>query len=402
MAENEDKIVLTLGDEQAFVEEAAEEVKAVEEERDLASVNASDVVGYAKLDDSSLSAEEKKMVEDFSKQIDITETNSILQYGATAQNKVADFSDTALKNVKTKDIDDVGDTLLKLVSQLRNFDVDGKEDNFFAKLFKKTSNNINDVKAKYDSANANVDKIVKILENHQITLMKDINLLDQLYEKNLKNFKELTMYILAGYKRLAEIKANELPAALKKAEESGLPEDAQAANDLSEAINRFEKKLHDLELTRMVSIQMAPQIRLVQNNDTLMTEKIQSTLVNTIPLWKSQMLIALGIAHSKEAVKAQNEVSEMTNQMLKQNAENLKMATVETAKEAERGIVDIETLTQTNKKLIETLEEVKRIQIEGREKRAAAQLELRRIEAELQKELTDVVANKEFNGSKTA
>ena len=402
MAENEDKIVLTLGDEQAFVEETAEEVKAVEEERDLASVNASDVVGYAKLDDSSLSAEEKKMVEDFSKQIDITETNSILQYGATAQNKVADFSDTALKNVKTKDIDDVGDTLLKLVSQLRNFDVDGKEDNFFAKLFKKTSNNINDVKAKYDSANANVDKIVKILENHQITLMKDINLLDQLYEKNLKNFKELTMYILAGYKRLAEIKANELPAALKKAEESGLPEDAQAANDLSEAINRFEKKLHDLELTRMVSIQMAPQIRLVQNNDTLMTEKIQSTLVNTIPLWKSQMLIALGIAHSKEAVKAQNEVSEMTNQMLKQNAENLKMATVETAKEAERGIVDIETLTQTNKKLIETLEEVKRIQIEGREKRAAAQLELRRIEAELQKELTDVVANKEFNGNKTA
>ena len=397
MAENEDKIVLTLGEEQTAVEETLEEAKKVEEDKDLASVNASDVVGYAKLDDSSLSEEEKKMVEDFSKQIDITETNSILQYGATAQNKVADFSDTALKNVKTKDIDDVGDTLLKLVSQLRNFDVDGKDENFFAKLFKKTSNNINDVKAKYDSANANVDKIVKILENHQITLMKDINLLDQLYEKNLKNFKELTMYILAGYKRLAEIKANELPAALKKAEESGLPEDAQAANDLSEAINRFEKKLHDLELTRMVSIQMAPQIRLVQNNDTLMTEKIQSTLVNTIPLWKSQMLIALGIAHSKEAVKAQNEVSEMTNQMLKQNAENLKMATVETAKEAERGIVDIETLTETNKKLIETLEEVKRIQIEGREKRAAAQLELRRIEAELQRELTDVVAAKDLN-----
>ena len=397
MAENEDRIVLTLGEQQPDVQEALEETQEVSQEKDLASVNASDVVGYAKLDDSSLSEEEKKMVEDFSKQIDITETNSILQYGATAQNKVADFSDTALKNVKTKDIDDVGDTLLKLVSQLRNFDVDEKDDNFFAKLFKKTSNNISDVKARYDSANANVDKIVKILENHQITLMKDINLLDQLYEKNLKNFKELTMYILAGYKRLAEIKANELPAALKKAEESGLPEDAQAANDLSEAINRFEKKLHDLELTRMVSIQMAPQIRLVQNNDTLMTEKIQSTLVNTIPLWKSQMLIALGIAHSKEAVKAQNEVSEMTNQMLKQNAENLKMATVETAKEAERGIVDIETLTETNKKLIETLEEVKRIQIEGREKRAAAQLELRRIEAELQKELTDVVANKEYN-----
>ena len=331
------------------------------------------------------------MVDEFSKQIDINETNTILQYGATAQNKVADFSDTALKNVKTKDIDTVGDTLLELVAQLKNFDVDDKNDNFFQKLFKKGANSISDVKAKYDSANANVDKIVKILENHQIVLMKDINLLDQLYEKNLVNFKELTMYILAGYKKLAEVKANDLPAALKKAEESGLPEDAQAANDLSEAITRFEKKLHDLELTRMVSIQMAPQIRLVQNNDTLMTEKIQSTLVNTIPLWKSQMLIALGIAHSKEAVKAQNEVSEMTNKMLKQNAENLKMATIETAKESERGIVDIQTLTETNKKLIETLEEVKRIQTEGREKRLAAQTELRRIETELQRELTDVV-----------
>lgn len=383
MAE-ENKIVLTLGDEQVQEEEKEEEVK------DLASVPVSDVVGYAKLDDSGLSEEEKKMVEEFSKKIDITETNSILQYGATAQNKVADFSDTALKNVKTKDIDTVGDTLLELVAELRNFDVDEK-DGFFQKLFKKNANKIDGLKVKYDSANANVDKIVKILENHQITLMKDISLLDQLYEKNLVNFKELTMYILAGYKRLEEIKKTDLKAALDKAAETGLPEDAQAANDLSEAINRFEKKLHDLELTRMVSIQMAPQIRLVQNNDTLMTEKIQSTLVNTIPLWKSQMLIAMGIAHSKEAVKAQNEVSEMTNKMLKENAENLKMATIETAKESERGIVDIETLTETNKKLIETLEEVKRIQLEGREKRAAAQQELRRIETELQKELTDVI-----------
>ncbi len=388
MAENEEKIVLTLGQEAVAEEETEAEV--VEEEKAHASVPVSDIVSHAKLDDSGLSEEEKKMVSDFSKQIDIMETNSILQYGATAQTKVADFSETALKNVRTKDIDTIGDTLLDLVSELRNFDVDEK-DGFFTKLFKKGSNSINDVKAKYDNANVNVDKIVKILENHQITLMKDINLLDQLYEKNLVNFKELTMYILAGYQRLEEIKNNELPAALKKAEESGLPEDAQAANDLSEAITRFEKKLHDLELTRTVSIQMAPQIRLVQNNDTLMTEKIQSTLVNTIPLWKSQMLIALGIAHSKEAVKAQNEVSEMTNKMLKQNAENLKMATIETAKESERGIVDIETLTETNKKLIETLEEVKRIQIEGREKRVAAQQELRRIEAELQKELTDVV-----------
>ena len=389
MAENEDKIVLTLGEEKVEEEVVTEESKETVQEH--ANVPVSDVVGYAKLDDSSLTEDEKKMVDDFAKQIDIMETNTVLQYGATAQSKVADFSDTALKNVRTKDIDTVGDTLLDLVSQLRNFEVDDKNDNFFTKIFKKSSNTINDVKAKYDSANSNVDKIVKILENHQITLMKDISLLDQLYEKNLLNFKELTMYILAGYKRLDEIKKNDLPAALKKAEETGLPEDAQAANDLSEAINRFEKKLHDLELTRMVSIQMAPQIRLVQNNDTLMTEKIQSTLVNTIPLWKSQMLIALGIAHSKEAVKAQNEVSEMTNKMLKENAEALKMATIETAKESERGIVDIETLTETNKKLIETLEEVKRIQTEGREKRLAAQNELRRIETQLQHELTDVI-----------
>ena len=339
MAENEEKIVLTLGEEKVEEEVLNEEEakEEIEKEKEHATVPVSDVVGYAKLDDSSLTEEEKKMVDEFSKQIDIMETNTVLQYGATAQSKVADFSDTALKNVRTKDIDTVGDTLLDLVSELRNFDVDEKNDSFFAKIFKKSSNSINDVKAKYDSANANVDKIVKILENHQITLMKDISLLDQLYDKNLVNFKELTMYILAGYKRLEEIKKTDLPAALKKAEESGLPADAQAANDLSEAITRFEKKLHDLELTRMVSIQMAPQIRLVQNNDTLMTEKIQSTLVNTIPLWKSQMLIALGIAHSKEAVKAQNEVSEMTNKMLKENAENLKMATIETAKQSERG-----------------------------------------------------------------
>ena len=384
MAENEDKIVLTL--ENALEEEKYDN----ESEKELAKVDVADVVGQAKLDDNGLTDEEKQMVEDFAKQIDINATNTILQYGSTAQSKVADFSETALKNVKTKDMDDVGDTLLELVSELKSFEVDDKEDGFFEKLFKKGANKITDVKAKYDSASANVDKIVKVLENHQITLMKDISLLDQLYEKNLVNFKELTMYILAGNKKLEEVKSVDLPAALKKAEESGLPEDAQAANDLSEAINRFEKKIHDLELTRMVSIQMAPQIRLVQNNDTLMTEKIQSTLSNTIPLWKSQMLIALGIAHSKEAVKAQNEVSEMTNKMLKQNAENLKMATISTAKEAERGIVDIETLTETNQKLIETLEEVKKIQTEGREKRAAAQVELRKMETELQHKLTDV------------
>ena len=246
------------------------------------------------------------------------------------------------------------------------------------------------MKIKYDSASANVDKIVKILEDHQVTLLKDISLLDQLYEKNLTNQKELTMYILAGYQRLDDIKKHELKDAIEKAQKTGDPEDAQKANDLSNAVNRFEKKLHDLELTRVVAIQTGPQIRLVQNNDTLMVEKIQSTLVNTIPLWKSQMLIALGISHSKEAAKAQNEVTEMTNRMLKENAENLKMATVETAKESERGIVDIETLTETNKKLIETLEEVQKIQVEGRERRAAAQVELRKIETELSNKLSDV------------
>ncbi|MDO4198488.1 MAG: toxic anion resistance protein [Erysipelotrichaceae bacterium] len=392
MSEQEDKIVLTL-EQDVKPEETAEETveEVVEEEKPLASVAVADMVEHAELNEEGLSEEERKMVDDFSQQIDIMATNSILQYGSSAQNKIAGFSETALKNVRTKDIDTVGDTLLELVNQLKSFEIDEKEDGFFNKLFKKSANKVEDIKAKYDSADANVDKIVKALENHQITLMKDVNLLDQLYEKNLVNFKELTMYILAGYKKLDEIKKNELPAAMEKAEKSGLAEDAQAVNDLSEAINRFEKKLHDLELTRTVALQMAPQIRLVQNNDTTMIEKIQSTIANTIPLWKSQMLIALGIAHSKEAAKAQNEVSDFTNKMLKENAENLKMATVETAKESERGIIDIETLTETNKKLIETLEEVKKIQEEGREKRAAAQLELRRIETELHQKLTDII-----------
>ena len=376
----EEKIVLSLGDEQEATKEVEEEKVTVSEEE----------VKEARVDDSSLSAEEKAQVEDFAKQIDINKANAILQYGASAQNKVADFSEQTLKNVRTKDLDSVGDTLEDLVKELKNFNVNEKEDGFFDKLFKKSANNVQNLKIKYDSASSNVDKIVKILEDHQVTLLKDINLLDQLYEKNLVNQKELTMYILAGYKKLDEVKNNELPALLEKAKQTGDPEDAQKANDLSNAINRFEKKLHDLELTRIVSIQTGPQIRLVQNNDTLMVEKIQSTLVNTIPLWKSQMLIALGISHSKEAARAQNEVTEMTNKMLRENAENLKIATVETAKESERGIVDIETLTETNKKLIETLEEVQKIQTEGREKRAAAQVELRKIETELANKLTDV------------
>ena len=375
----EEKITLTL--ESPADEEEKEEVK---EEEVKVTVDA------AKLDDSGLSAEEKKMVEDFSKQIDITQTNAILQYGAAAQNKVADFSENALNKVKSKETGDVGEILSSLVNELKGFEI--KEDEgFFSKMFKKTSNSVEGLKTKYDSAEKNVNKIVDILEEHQVTLLKDISLLDQLYAKNQTNLKELTMYILAGYKALDKYKNEDLPKALEKAAKTGAPEDAQAANDLSNSINRFEKKLHDLELTRMVSVQMAPQIRLVQNNDTQMVEKIQSTIVNTIPLWKSQMLIALGINHSKEALKAQNEVTEMTNRMLKENAANLKMATIETAKQAERGIVDIETLTDTNKKLIETLEEVQHIQEDGRKKRAEAQVELRKIEAELQQKLTDVV-----------
>lgn len=378
----EEKIVLTLGEEEAQTADTplVEEQKVNISEEQLREI---------RVDASALSEEEKQMVNEFSKQIDITKTNAVLQYGSAAQNKVADFSETTLKNVRTKDLDTVGDVLEDLVKELKGFQVNEK-DGFLEKIFKKGSNAVTSMKIKYDSAEKNVNKIVKILEDHQVTLLKDIALLDQLYDKNAVNIKELTMYILAGYQRLDEIKATDMPAALAKAQETGDPEDAQKANDLSNAINRFEKKLHDLELTRMVSVQMGPQIRLVQNNDTLMVEKIQSTLVNTIPLWKSQMLIALGISHSKEAAKAQNEVTEMTNRMLKENAENLKQATIATAKESERGIVDIETLTETNKKLIETLEEVQKIQKEGREKRAAAQLELRKIENELHDKLTDL------------
>lgn len=373
----EEKIVLTLNDD--VKTETSVEAKEVNEES----------LKEVRFDDSSLSDEEKKMVDDFSKQIDITQTNSILSYGAAAQNKVADFSENTLKNVRAKDLGDVGDTLSDLVNQLKNFNVNEK-DGLLTKLFKKGANNIQGLKTKYDSAEKNVEKIVDVLEEHQVTLLKDISLLDQLYEKNKTNVKELTMYILAGYKALDKFKNEDLPAALEKAKKTNEPEDSQAANDLANSINRFEKKLHDLELTRMVSIQMSPQIRLVQNNDTLMVEKIQSTLVNTIPLWKSQMLLALGINHSKEAIKAENEVAEMTNRMLKENAETLKQATIDTAKQSERGIVDIETLTDTNKKLIETLEEVKKIQEEGSKKRQEARAELNRIESELHQKLVDI------------
>lgn len=344
------------------------------------------------LDESSLSDEEKQMVNEFAKQIDITSSNIILQYGSEAQKKIADFSDAALQNVRTKDLGTVGDALSNLVVELKGFSTNEEEEKGLFGMFKKTTNKIASLKTRYDKAEVNVDKICNILEDHQITLLKDIALLDQLYDKNQINFKELSMYILAGNKRLEEIKANDLPKLIEKAEKSGTPEDSQAANDLANACNRFEKKLHDLELTRMVSLQMAPQIRMVQNNDTLMTEKIQSTLVNTIPLWKSQMVLALGVNHSKQAMEAQREVTDMTNTLLKKNAETLKMATIETAKESERGIVDINTLIHTNEALISTLDEVMKIQTEGRAKRAEAQKELARIEKELNDKLLDIRA----------
>lgn len=342
------------------------------------------------IDDSQLTEEEKAAVESFSKQIDIQSSELVLQYGSAAQQKIAGFSDSALENVKTKDLGDVGDMMTDLVTELKGFDVNEKESKSFFGFFKKQANKFSALKAKYDAVEVNVDKIAKNLEGHQITLLKDIALLDELYDKNLDHYKELTMYILAGQKRLESVRANELKALKEKAAASGKPEDAQAVNDLNNAIIRFEKKIHDLELTRMISLQMAPQIRLVQNNDVLMTEKIQSTLVNTIPLWKSQMVIAVGLSHSEEAMKAQRETSDYTNQMLKKNAENLKMATVETAQESERGIVDMETLTATNQMLIETLDEVARIQAEGSVKRDAARRELEKAESELSQKLQEI------------
>lgn len=343
----------------------------------------------AEFDESSLSPEEKKMVEDFAGKIDLSKSNLVLQYGAGAQKKIADFSESALNNVRTKDLGEIGEMLSGVVLELKNFETDTEEKGFLG-LFKKSSNRLSTMKTKYDKAEVNINKICKVLEEHQIQLLKDISMLDKMYDLNKTYFKELSMYILAGKRRLAQVQNEELPKLIDKSNKSGLPEDAQAVNDLVATINRFEKKIHDLELTRMISIQMAPQIRLVQGNDTLMTEKIQSTIVNTIPLWKGQMVLALGVAHSGQAAKAQREVTDMTNELLRKNAETLKMATIETAKESERGIVDIETLRITNESLISTLDEVLRIQTEGRQKRKEAEVELNRIEGELKKKLLEL------------
>ena len=354
--------------------ETKEEVVAAEEPKEVLEV--------------VLSPEEQKMVDDFAAQIDLTNTQMVLQYGAGSQKKIADFSETALNSVRTKDLGEIGELLTDVVAELKDFDEEDEKG--FLGFFKKNTNKLANLKAKYDKAEVNINKISEAMETHQITLLKDVAMLDKMYELNLNYFKELSMYILAGKQKLEQARTVELPALLAKADQTGLPEDTQKAKDFSEMCNRFEKKIYDLELSRNVSLQMAPQIRLIQNNDTVMSEKIQSTLVNTIPLWKSQMVIAIGLDHSTEAARAQREVTDMTNALLKKNAEQLKAATIETAKEAERGIIDIETLQQTNQTLISTLDEVMKIQEEGREKRAAAEAQLAQIETEMRQKLLEM------------
>lgn len=344
------------------------------------------------LDDSILSDEERRQVEEFAKQIDLHNSTAILQYGVGTQKKMAVFSGNALENVRTKDLGEVGDMLSDVVTQLKGFDEEDEKG--FLGLFKKPAHKLESMKTKYAKAETNVNKICEALESNQIQLLKDINLLDKMYEQNLVYFKELSMYILAGKKKLAETRETELPQLLDKAKASGLPEDAQAARDLEALCDRFEKKIHDLELTRMVSIQTAPQIRLVQSSDTMMVEKIQSTIVNTIPLWKSQMVLALGVTHAEQAARAQREVSDMTNELLKKNAEVLKTATIESAKESERGIIDMETLKNTNANLISTLDEVMKIQADGREKRRAAEQEMQTMENELKEKLLELSERK--------
>lgn len=335
-----------------------------------------------------LTPEEQKMVDEFAAKIDLANSNMVLQYGAGAQKKIADFSDSALEHMKTKDLGEIGQMLTDVVGELKTLDVE-EEKGIFS-VFRKNGNRLANMKAKYEKAEANVNKICKVLEGHQIQLLKDVATMDRMYEINLSYLKELSMYILAGKKKLKEAMEQDIPTAVEKARRTGLPEDTQAANDLANRCNRFEKKLHDLELTRMVSLQMAPQIRLIQNNDTMMSEKIQSTLVNTIPLWKTQMVLAVGLNHSTEAAKAQRQVTDATNELLRKNAQMLKIATVETAKESERGIVDIETLKATNQSLISTLNDVMKIQEDGREKRREAQAELGRLEEELRQKLLEM------------
>ena len=342
------------------------------------------------VEDTPLSPEEQKMVNDFAEKIDLTNSQMVLQYGAASQKKLSDFSETALSRVKTQDMGETGELITGLIAELQGFDANAEQPKGILGFFKKTSNSIEQLKTRYDSADKNVERIKTKLEDHQVVLMKDIAMLDKMYEYNLVYFKELTMYILAGKKKLADVRANELKAAQEKAQRTQLPEDAQAARDLADMCDRFEKKLYDLELTRNVSIQMGPQIRLIQSNDTMMAEKIQTTIVNTIPLWKNQMVLALGIAHSQQAMAAERAVADATNELLKKNAATLKQGTIDIAKESERGIVDIETLQQTNKQLIETLDELNKIRADGKVKRANAEQELGRIEGELRQKMLEI------------
>ena len=327
----------------------------------------------------NLTPEEQAMVDQFAEKIDITNSQQVLQYGSACQKKIGDFSEAALSKVATKDLGEVGDMITGLIGELKSFDANEEQQKGIMGFFKKKTNQLDALK-----------KIQSMLEGHQVQLLKDIAMLDKMYELNMAYFKELSMYILAGKKKLAEVRANELQQAMDKAKQSGLPEDAQAARDLADQCERFEKKLYDLELTRNISLQMGPQIRLLQNNNTMMAEKIQSTIVNTIPLWKNQMVLALGLAHSQQAMQAERAVTDMTNDLLKKNADALKMGTIETAKESQRGVVDIETLQQTNKSLIETLDELNKIQTEGRAKRVAAEQELTRIEDELKQKMMEI------------
>lgn len=369
-------------------EQAAEPVLTLypeEIKKETAGIDAAEPAQEKKEPQVVLSPKEQKMVDDFAASIDLSNSNMVLLYGTGAQKKIADFSETALEHIKTKDLGEIGQMLTDMVGELKAMEVE--EDKGFLGIFRKNGNKLSTMKAKYEKAETHINQVCKMLEGHQIQLLKDVATLDRMYDLNLSYLKELSMYIMAGKKKLDETMGTELPRAVEKAKKSGLPEDTQAANDLANLCNRFEKKLHDLELTRMVSLQMAPQIRLIQNNDTAMSEKIQSTLVNTIPLWKTQMVLAVGLNHSTEAARAQKQVSDTTNELLKKNAEMLKMATIETAKESERGIVDIETLKETNKSLIYTLDEVLKIQEDGRSKRRSAEQELGRIEEELRQKL---------------
>ena len=345
-----------------------------------------------------LSPEEEKMVDEFASKIDISNSQAILAYGVGSQKKIADFSENALERVKTKDLGEIGDMLAGVVGEIRSLETEEDEKGLFG-FFKKTSNKLANLKAKYDKVETNVNNIAKALEDHQVTLMKDVLMLDKMYELNMNYYKELSMYILAGKKRLERANNVELPELIKKADESGLPEDTQKAKDFSQMINRFEKKIYDLELTKTVSLQMAPQIRLIQNNDSMMSDKIQSTIVNTIPLWKNQMVIAIGLKHSNDAAKAQKAVSDMTKELVKRNADALKTATIETAKESERGIIDIETLKNTNKTLISTFDEVIKIQDEGRQKRKEAEAELKNIENEMRTKLLEI-SNRQANSNR--